>query len=322
MSEDSPTAGPAAPGQTDPATPVEMLRNAIAGTARWLAVQPDMTDVAALRCVRALDDALPELGELLGQLPGLVRLAEPGPRLSDRITGYRAELAWLRAEVAADRAALETADALKRQIREAESERDLLRDRIEELECGQRIAGELPGLRALRSALEAAVDDAAVQAGREARRGLTDVARTLLTLSGDRRALLGAELDKLLTDTAAADEKMAADLARRDQLAAELTARTITAQQLQEEMRRLPGLELHRKADQDLANGLSAAGLSAGGPQADGSQVPDDRSLADVRAALTDIARRLADADRCLRPLLTEHARAYEDATRIRNWSG
>jgi len=319
MSEDSPTAGPAAPGQTDPATPVETLRQAVAGTARWLAVQPDMTDVAALRCVRALDDALPELAELLGRLPGLVRLAEPGPRLSDRITGYRAELARLRAELAAERAALETADDLKRQIREAESERDLLRDRIE---CGQRIAAELPGLRALRSALEAAVDDAAVQAGREVRCGLTDAARSLLTLSGDRRALLGAELDKLLADTAAADEKIAADLARRDQLAAALTARTITAQQLQEEMRRLPGLELHRKADQDLADGLSAAGLSAGGPPADGAQAPDDRSLADVRTALADIARRLADADRCLRPLVNEHARVYEDATKIRNWSG
>jgi DNA repair exonuclease SbcCD ATPase subunit len=328
MSEDPRTGGPAEPEEGAPAEPgqagpVDALRQAIARTAQWLAAQQGMTDVAALRCVRALDDALPELAGLLGQLPKLVQRAEPGPRIGDRITAYGAELARLRTELAAGRAALDAAGDLKRQIRELQSERDLLSGRIEELERGQRIAGELPRLRALLSALEAAVDDDAVQAGREARRGLTDAARTLLKLLGDRQEVLGAELDRLLADTVAADEKVAADLAHRDQLAAELVARTATARQLQEELGRISGLELHRKADEDLADGLRAAGLSAGGPPPGGAPpTPEDRSLADVRAALDGIAQQLADVDRALRPLLTEHARAYEDATRILNWSG
>jgi hypothetical protein len=318
MSEDPKAGLSAALEQPGPTAPIDALRNAVAWASQWLRGEARTSDVTALKGVQALEGALADLGRLLSQVPALVQLAEPGPPLEDRITGYHVELTRLRAELADAAEALDTAGVLEQQIRDAEHERSRLLSRIEELQLGQRIVDELPGLRALQSALEAEADEGAVQTANEVRRGLSEAVRTLLKMTDDRRALLGADLARLLDDTAAADEKLAADLARRDELSGELDARTRSAEHLQEQLQQvLPALELQRKADQDLVDGLIAAGL---GPNGLASAMPADNGLPAIRAALDDLGRRLADLDGQLRPLLIKHAKAYEEATRIRGW--
>lgn len=319
MSSDLKTGLSAALLQTGPVAPIDALRYAVSWATQSLATEVGEDDVAALRCVRALNGVLPELTELLRLVPDLIRVADPGGPVSERIAAYQAELSRQLARLAAERAALEEAGDLERQVQETDSEHNRLRTRIDELEHGQQLAAELPDLQARQTALEAAVAEAGAGDGAEVVHGLTEAAHQLLQLTDEQRSLLGAELARLVAEATDAAERVAAERDRRDEQAHELTARLAEAEQLRQEYQRtLPALELHRRADQDLADGLSSAGLSAEGS----GLAPEGSGLARARAALADIAQRITDLDNLLRPLLQEHTRAYEEATKVRTWSG
>jgi hypothetical protein len=188
------------------------------------------------------------------------------------------------------------------------------------------LAGEIPGVKA-------AVTPAAVQASNNVISGLTAALRTLLQLTDEQPSLLGAELDRMLADAEALDQELTASAERRDEMAAEMEARAAAAEELKGEWQRMiASLRLYRQADHDLAEALSSAGVPAdvragastqatvaatdGGAQA----VPPDSGLARVRAALADIADRLADADQQLKPILQAHAEIYRKATAVRSW--
>jgi len=84
------------------------------------------------------------------------------------------------------------------------------------------------------------------------------------------------------------------------------------AEQLAAERERtLPGLRARQEADRDLLAGLDAGGLPVG-----------DSAAVRVRSELAGLQRRIADAEGLLRPLLLRHAQAYEDARKMRGWSG
>ena len=300
---------------------------------RWRA-SDGLDEVAALESVRALSDAMPALTELLGRVPALLQAADPGPDVTKRIAGYRAELSRQLAELAVHRTALEEAAELRQQIADAGRERELLRGEIGKLDRGRQVMAELPGLRARREQLQAAVDDAEVQVGEQAVRGLTEDVRELLRQLAGQQAVLGAELADLAADVAAADQEITAETRRRDQLAGELAARQTAAGELRDEIQQtLPALDLHRQADRDLADALDAAGLVAAGQQpgdsrqagepADSAGIPPaGTGLAAVRTALASIDEQIGTADSLLKPLLARHAQAYQDATAVRPWAG
>ena len=153
--------------QDDHAAPLSALPHAIGWAAESLTVGADLDEVAALHAVHALSDVMPALTELLGLLPGWCR-RRPGPPVTDRVAGYTAELSRQQAWLEAERAALEQPQELKQQIATAKGERALLRSEIEELSRGRQLMAELPGLRARREQLAAAVSDAEVKAGEQA----------------------------------------------------------------------------------------------------------------------------------------------------------
>ena len=90
-----------------------------------------------------------------------------------------------------------------------------------------------------------------------------------------------------------------ADLAKRESEAAQLAA---------DHSEMIAVLAAWSQADADLADGLRAAGFGAGGD-----------ALETVQTELNGIRDRLIDLDGRLRPLLSKHAMAYEDARRARS---
>jgi chromosome segregation ATPase len=288
------------------------LGSAIASAVESLAVGVGQDRLAAFQCVDAIKKALPLLGDLLDLVPGLVQLASPGRTVSERLADGNARLASQHAELETAWAQLQALTAVEDQVQEAAAETSRLQARIDEIERTQRLAQDLPVLRAQLEALEEASADATDGDEAQVAERLTAGARRLLTLTERQRALLGTETDKMIGDLGAAQEALAAERSRAGELRTELATRIAEAEQLRNEHERnLPALVAYRQADQDLADGLGAA--AAVGRSGSG--------LERVRAALGDIARQLADVDRNLKPLVEDHAQAYVDSRQIRNWS-
>lgn len=294
---------------TEPAliTPLVTLGHA-ADWARKILAEAGDDDVAALEYVIALDDALPRIARLMNLVPALVKAASPGAVVSERLVSAKAELDRQRAALAAERASIEAARDLERQAREVAAERDDLRERVQRLERAQAIERELPGLRARKNELEAAVSLAAAAEGDQAVRGLNEAAHRLRELSDAQRSLIAAENDDLVSAVTAAVEAAGRELGRRDELTAELADRERQAGELRaEQERHLPGLRARRQADEELLAGLAEAGL------------PERASAIErVRAELAEIERLIENAEALLKPLLRQHARAYEESRKIR----
>jgi regulator of replication initiation timing len=298
---------------TDPGAPLEALRHAIAWAARSLSTEldrDDADDVVALQRVSDLDRALADLGDLMSRVPTIVRIASPGPILKDRIAGHQSTLEQQRADLTADRMALDAVADLERQLKETETERERLQTRISMLDRQHQLASQLPALRARLEALQEVVPDATAEDAEHVAKGLVAAVHVLAELTAEQRELIGSELAKLIDDNASAAEALAEGRQRCDELNAEVDSRLTNAEQLQHEQQlSLPALELHRLADQNLTDGLGAAGV----PLA-------DSALESVRRQLAEIAARISELDGHLKPLLEEHTRAYAHARRIRNW--
>lgn len=317
MSDDPVAAISAALAAPGPVTPFQALghaadwaRQALAETG--CAGQSGADEVAALEHVIALYDALPRLARLMDRVPALVKAASPGPAVSERLASARAELDRQRAALAADLASIEAARGLERQATEVAAERDGLAERIAWLERARQAERELPALRARKDELESAVSLASAAEGDEVTRALRDAAGRLRELSDEQRSLLAEENGRLVSAAAEAAEAAGNQLTRRDELAAELADREREAGQLRAEAERhLPGLRIRRQADEDLLTAIAAADLPAGGSV-----------IERVRGELNEIERRVENAEGILKPLLRQHARAYEEARKPRGLNG
>jgi hypothetical protein len=106
--------------------------------------------------------------------------------------------------------------------------------------------------------------------------------------------------------------------------AAEMASREDEARQLKAEHgETLRLLSAWRQADAGLAAALHAAGLAPDSPATSGADAGaldgGTGPLRTVQAELTEIGERLTRLDDALRPLLIEHAKAYEQARRPRS---
>lgn len=311
MSDASKDAIAAAIARAAPAGPLEALGHAADWAAQTILAAVGDDDTAAFECVIALDEVLPRVAELLGTMPDLIRIASPGETASARLAAAEAEFARQQAALAEERGRLESARHLEQRASELETERERLRERIEQLERSHLIERELPVLRARRAELEAAVSYAAASTGEEVVQALDKAARQLLELTEEQTSLIAAESSQLVPDVAAGASSLARETARRDELAAELAERERDAEQLRvEQQHMLPGLQARRQADRDVLDGIDVGGLPAGTSAGER-----------VRAELAKIEQRLVDVEGLLRPLLQQHARAYEEARQIRGWT-
>jgi chromosome segregation ATPase len=289
------------------------LDHAIAWAQESLRAQAAEDDeVAALRLVIELDDALAGLRKLLDLVPGIVEIASPGRKVHDRIADRQAQVDRLHGELAAQRAALDEVGDLEQQLAAIEAERDQLAARVSMLERRDQLAAELPALQARLAAVQEAVDDATDAQADQLASGLAAAAGRLAELTTEQRTLVGTELAGLIDDAAAAGAALADETRRHDEVAAEITSRRTEAEQLQHELEHtVSELVQYQRADEAVADGLTIGGV----PLA-------DSALARVREALAEITQRLSNLDDLLKPLLEGHARAYADARRVRSWSG
>ena len=324
----------AALNESGPTAPLLALRHAAGWAARAVLGEVGADDMAAFECVIALDDALPLVGELMGQVPALVKLAAAGSGVGERLLASAAELARQHGALAAERADLEAARGQLARLAEIEAERDRLRGEIGRAERAAAIERELPALRQALAEITAAVPAAGAGAAPDTSagpdtadadavvRGLIAAGRRLAGLSAEQQAILAQDGTRLAAAAAEAAAAVERARARRDELAAELQARDREAAELRaEEERVLPGLRARCQADAELAAALAAAG--AGGADADPAGQAGRASAAErVRAELAALAQRLESAEGLLAPLLRQHQQAFEAARQVRGLAG
>jgi DNA repair exonuclease SbcCD ATPase subunit len=298
--------GASSSGEPDAA--LAELGRAITRAADALATIPSDDDATAYRCSRALDAAFGDLTALLRSVPGIVGLGDPGRAVSERLEQRRAELAAGRGEVTAYQEKLDDLAETERNHAELTAQAGSLGERISELERVKRLASEIPGLRTQVKVLEEAVAAADVADASEIGTRIVEAAGRLAALTGRQREVLGEEADTLVADAEMAARELDEQRARRDAAATDMAKCESEATQLAaEHLGMLPVLTAWSQADADLAEGLRAAGFGAGGS-----------ALETVVTELTSIRQRLTDLDNGLRPLLADHAEAYEEARRVR----
>lgn len=298
----------AVPGSGEPDAALAELGRAITRAADALAALPSDDDATAYRCARPLDAALGDLAALLRTVPGIAALGDPGPAVSKRLERGRAELETRREDVRAYRAKLDDLAETERNLAELTAEASRLREQVSELERVQRLAGEIPGLRIQVRILEEAVAAAGAADAAEIGTQIAAAARQFAALTGRQREAIGAEADMSVADAEQAARELDEQRARRDAARADLAKCESDRAQLAAEHREtLPVLTAWSQADADLAEGLRATGFGTG-----------LSALETVAAELTSIRERLTDLDNALRPLLADHAEAYEKARQLR----
>lgn len=295
------------PGNNGPDAALAELGRAITRAAEALTLVTEDDDATAYRCARALDSALGDLGELLRAVPGIVDLGDPGTVVSKRLAENRTELAARRAEVAASRAKVDDLAESEQRLADETAEAKHLSRRIDELERAQRLAAEIPRLRASLSALEEIVAKASVADAPEVGARIAEAASQLAALTERQREAIGEEADTLVARAEAKAGELSEQQARRDAAAADLAKRESDISRLATEHREIqPVLAAWAKADADLVDGLRTAGILA-----------SESALQSVSDELESIRERLGDVDSRLRSLLAEHAKTLENMLRI-----
>jgi chromosome segregation ATPase len=299
--------------ENGPDAPLAALRYAVTWALRSLSEQIGIQDdFAALECVIRLDDALAELRTLLNLVPAIVRIAAPGRPVQERMDDYRNQLEQLYSELSAHRATLHAVGDLESRLAEAQAERDQLQLRLSMLARLEQLTAELPALQVKLAALHEATDAVTASAVENVAQGLVTAVARIGHLTAEQRALVGSELSDLADEAVSAAAALADETRRRDDQKAQVAAWLAEAKRLQDEYEHaLPGLELYRQANQDLADGLAAARIPAA-----------DSAFERVGGALADIKHQLSALDDLLKPLLDEHARAYAEARKIQTWTG
>jgi hypothetical protein len=310
---------------TDGAEALSALRglgDAIAEAARVLPAIGDDDEAAGYQCSRALDSALTDLRVLLETVPGIVGLGDPGRVVSERLERQSTELAARRADIAAHRARLDELAGSERDLEEVTAEAGWLRARVSELERASQTAAEIPGLRARADALQRALADADAADAADVSARIGAAAREFATLTARQRDAAGEQAVRLIAEAEEAAREVAELRARGEEAAAEAARRESEARQLEAEHdRAFPALSAWRQADADLTDALRAAGLPEERPASGGEtgRAETPSPLRIVLAELTDIGERLTRLDGTLRPLLSAHAKVYEEARRPRS---
>lgn len=95
----------ARPGQVGlgPAGALEAIGQAADWAARTVLAEVGDDDAAAFECVVALDEALPHVAGLLGQVPELLRAASPGDVVSSRLAAAEADFGRQQSALTAER---------------------------------------------------------------------------------------------------------------------------------------------------------------------------------------------------------------------------
>lgn len=293
---------------SEPDATLAELGRVITRAAEALTTIPNDDDATAYRCSRALDAAFSDLTALLQAVPAIVGLGDPGRLVSERLEQRRAELAARRDEVTVYREKLDDLAEAERNHADLTAEASSLRERVTELERVKRLASEIPGLRVQVRVLEEAVAAVGVADASEIGQRIEQAVGQLTALTERQREVIGEEADEQVAGAEKTAWELAEQRVRRDGAAADLAKRESEAAQLAAEHREmLPTLIAWTQADADLAEGLRAADFGAAGS-----------ALETVVTELTGIRQRLSDLDNSLRPLLADHAEAYEDARQVR----
>jgi chromosome segregation ATPase len=284
------------------------LAGAVTRAAGALRAIPAGDEAAAYGCLRDLDTALAGLADLLRSVPRIAELGDPAPAVKERLKRSRAELAAKGADLATLRSELDGLAETEKHLDEITTQGRQLHDRVAELEQAQRTAAEIPGLRARVQALELEVAALDAGDGPEVCARLAAAVGQLATLTEAQRAMMGDAAASIADRAEAAARELAELHARRDTAAADVERLESEAAQLMaEHADTLPMLTAWSQADLDLAEGVCTAMLTTGGTV-----------LESLHAELSGITQRLTELDEVLGPLLAKHARAYEEARRVR----
>ncbi|MFB4304507.1 hypothetical protein [Actinomadura sp. GTD37] len=273
------------------------------------AIEPD-DDIAAMRFVTGLDEALADLPALLAAMPGLLASADLGPDLVSHFTERSAGLARLRERLRDDSAALARLRPVLDGLRTAAAEHAAVAAELAELRRLQNLAGELDELRARTAAFEDRRRE--LSTARDAEDALAAAAGDLLGLVAGRLEDVREEVRRAAAEAAAGDAELTetrrrldGEHARLEALDAELrTAEAGFAALRADSELRLPALRLYRQADQALVEGLARGSLVK------------LSGLQRARDALDLAERALADVDAALGPALELYDRAHAEARR------
>ncbi|WP_406472475.1 hypothetical protein [Streptomyces sp. NBC_01615] len=314
-------------GRTDRETALHVLGSA----ARWAAHalgrlnsasdggSSDDTDGAdALETLFALDDALADTRDLAAKaLPELLAEARPGESVAQGTRDVMNELTAVTERVAAQRAALESLVEREEELRRRLAEHEKLRQEVDELRRLERLAEELDGLRAQREVVDARLRELRGRdlgaADRELRTGADD----LLRLTEEQLAVLEPQTRESLEQAAAAQKVLAATEHELSESSHQLTADQDRLEHVQEELERIQkeqdkvfvSLTRYARADQELAQALR----EAAGTDSRGAVPGRGLTLEEVEALTRTVEKRLVDADRALRSVLTDRQESQED---------
>ncbi|GAA2169695.1 hypothetical protein [Actinomadura napierensis] len=287
------------------------LKAALAAALEKARAVPPGDDLAALRFVSGLDEALDDLPELLETMPALARRGDLGRDLVAHFEETTTELARMRADLAADHRRLSELRPVLDAMKATAGEHAAVRAELAELRRLDGLRDDLDALRAQRDAFAARMP--ALQAARDAEEELGASAAALLRLTGAQLERLDERLRETVEKAAATDAGLT-DARRRltDERAAlesrttELAAAADGFTALKADTERLmPALTLYRDADRALLEGLARGSLVK------------SSGLQRARDALDLVERTLDDLDAALAAALEIHDHAHAEARRV-----
>lgn len=279
----------------------------------------DAGPVSAIEAVFLLDDALAQFRTLRDTVPGLLAAAEPGPTVAADIKARADELAAVAGQVAAARRELDVLKADEQETNARLAELRAFREQVDELRRRERLAAALRELSEQRQVIEQRLT-LVRRLTENQENAIAASAGRLTTLSGERRALLTANVRDTLAQAATAqqllhdeEERVRAgqeELAVTEQRLAEAQQRH--AELAAERDGRLARLAAHARADTALAAALAAfrSGSSAAGDP-----------VGQLREALDGVARQLDQLDEALRETVTADQDGYDQGHKRLSWA-
>ncbi|MBO2465720.1 hypothetical protein [Actinomadura violacea] len=287
------------------------LKSALAAALAEARAVPPGDDLAALRFVSGLDEALHDLPELLEALPALARGGDLGRDLVAHFEETTAELARMRADLAADRRRLAELRPVADAMKATAGEHAAVRAELAELHRLDALRADLDALRAQRDAFEARLPE--LNAARDAEDGLDASATALLRLTGAQLDRLNGQVREAVEQAARAEadltttrRRLAEERAAVEAGTAELAAAADGFTALKADADRLmPALALYRDADRALLDGLARGSLV------------ESSGLERARDALDLVERTLEDLDAALASALEIHDHAHAEARRV-----
>jgi DNA repair exonuclease SbcCD ATPase subunit len=295
----------------------------------WRAVEQatasrDAGPVSAIEAVFLLDDALAQFGALRDAVPGLLAAAEPGPTVAADIKARADELATVAEQVAAARQELDVLRAGEQETNARLAELSGFREEIDELRRRERLVTALHELSEQRQVIDQRLT-LVRRLTENQENAIAASAGQLTTLSGERRALLAANVRDTLAQATTAQQLLhdEEERARAGQEELAVTKQRLAeAQQRRAELaaerdERLAKLAAHARADTALAAALAAFRTDgpAGAEQAAGDPVGQ------LRDALDGVASQLDELDATLRDTVTADQGGYDQDHKHLSWA-